>query len=265
MNNAKAELSAVQGQLRSVQPRISPRPAVRAGDEIRDFFKRGDRGQYEGGAADRNSPSIPTWDLPERPQIVRTPRQQARRVAMMQVVGTIVAGCFVLLVTAAHHKSSGDIGKQAVNVQQVDSHVAAQSPAKPSLQYAQQPKELLLPPPAPATAPNAPPTVAVAPNAVPTPSAAPALVRELPPPVNVAAAPREVAVAPVATPTSVSMPVLSKVAVAAPVSHTAAKVTPTLIARAKPVQHVEPVRPPPVVSTSHTAAPKRAVAAFPDD
>ena len=116
MNNAKAALSESQGPRRPVQPRSDPRAiTARPYDEIRDFFKRGDRGQYEGGASDRSSPSIPTWDLPEeRPKvIVRTPRQQARRVAMMQVVGTIVAACLVLLVTAARLKSSNgpEIGR----------------------------------------------------------------------------------------------------------------------------------------------------------
>jgi hypothetical protein len=265
MNNAKAALSESQSRRQPVQPKSSSKAtSARPDDEIRDFFKRGDRGQYEGGVG---TPSIPTWDLPEeRPKaIVRTPRQQARRVAMMQVVGTIVAACLVLLVTAARLKASNGSETQAVNARHADARPAALSPVKPSPQYSQQSKAELAPPPAPAAAPNAPPTVAAA-NEVPTPAKAPAAVQELPAPAMAApVAPREVAVAPSPSPASVSVPAGSKVAAAAKVSHTAAKVAPTSVARAKPAQYAEPIRPPTAAPTTHAATPKRAVAAFPDD
>jgi len=268
MTNAKAALSESQSRRQSVQPRSNSRAAsARPDDEIRDFFKRGDRGHYEGGAADRSSPSIPTWDLPEeRPKaIVRTPRQQARRVAMMQVVGAIVVACLVLLVTAARLKASNGSETQAVNARQADAPPATLSPAKPSPQYSLQSKAELAPPPAPAAAPNAPPTVAAV-NEVPTPAKAPAAVQELPAPVKAApVAPREVAIASSPSSASVPVPAASKVASSAKVSHTAAKVAPTSGARAKPAQYAETIRPPAAAPTTHAAAPRRAVAAFPDD
>ena len=268
MNNAKAALSESQSRRQSVQPRSnSHATSARPDDEIRDFFKRGDRGHYEGGAADSSSPSIPTWDVPEeRPKaIVRTPRQQARRVAMMQVVGTIVAACLVLLVTAARLKASSGSETQAVNARHADARPAAPSPANPSPQYSLQSKAEFAPPPAPAAPPNAPPTVAAA-NGVPTPAQVPAAVQELPAPVKAApVAPREVAVASLPSPASVSVPAVSKVASAAKVSQTAAKAAPTSVARAKPAQYAEPIRPPTAAPTTHAVAPRRAVAAFPDD
>ncbi len=257
MNNAKAEHRAAQGHPGPAQSRSNAHATDRPGDEIRDFFKRGDRGLYEGGAADRSSASIPTWDLPEtRAQIVRTPKQQARRVAMMQVVGTIVAGCLVLLVTAARVKAGGASEKQPVDSRQVSSQPVVLSLAKSNTQFAQHAKAV----PAPAAAPTAIQSVPTAANAASNTIAA------VTAPVN--AAPvvvREVAAFSPVSPASRALPAVSKVATGDLLTHSNAKVAPVSAARAKPVQYAEPVRSPSVAPPSHASAPKRAVAAFPED
>ena len=145
MNYVKAESNRTEGHKYPVQPRQNPQSSatVRADDAVRDFFRRGDRGQYEGGAADLGI--IPTWDLPERPRMVRTERQQARRVILKQVVATVVVACLVLLITAARLKSHDAIEKPAVIALQ-NSSVHAE-PLVPSPVPAQ--PRLLKPPPPP--------------------------------------------------------------------------------------------------------------------
>ncbi|GEM_PF-3193118 len=77
-----------------------------ANQAVRDFFRKGDRGLYEGGPAELALDSSPGWDLPKRVLIVRTPKQQARRIAAMWAEAVLMLGCVAFLVTAAL-KASG--------------------------------------------------------------------------------------------------------------------------------------------------------------
>ena len=80
---------------------------------MRDFFRRGDRGQYEGGPADCGLESLPNLEVPERVAIVRTPQQQARRLALMRFEAVLLAGCGGFLVAATYLNSGGPSEPQA--------------------------------------------------------------------------------------------------------------------------------------------------------
>lgn len=242
MNKAKADLNRTQEHKHSSQPRSNPHASVtaRADDAVRDFFRRGDRGQYEGGKADRNLESMPTWDMPERPQIVRTPRQQARRAVLMRVEAIVIAACLILLVTAARLKSHDGSEKQTGDVLEGNPQPAELLGAKPVQNYRQQ----LKPPPAPVVASNAvqlvPPTANV-------------------PPVQ----PRDVKSAPAINLASGSAPAVSKVDASA--AYKAPKAPAAWAGRTRQTQSTESNTLPSPVSTSNAVAPRRAVAAFPDD
>lgn len=233
MNNANAKTSGAQARKQPVQIQSNSQPpvAVRPDDVMRDFFRRGDRGQYEGGASDRAIDSIPTWDLPERRQIVRTPQQQARRATLMRVEAFLMAACLVLLVTAARSKLIGGSQQQrAVTVESkrpaVEVQVIREQPAQAKLVAASN------------AMPPAPPSI-VAGTAEP---------------------PKMANVSP-ANPASTDAPAVSTKAPAA----VPASATPTPALAARPRRAVQSQYQPAPVSASPAAGPRRAVAAFPDD
>jgi hypothetical protein len=144
----------------SVGPSLAQ--ADRGGNEaVRDFFRRGDRGLYEGGPAEHALDSLPSWDVPERAPIVRTPQQQARRIAMMWAEAAFMVGCVALMVTAAL-KASNHSSPQSTarNVEQSTRQAAAQPLAEAQSTPAR------TAPPAAAKL-SAPPTHQVAINAQP--------------------------------------------------------------------------------------------------
>lgn len=108
MNNANCELRVLPDQRATRQHGTQTRttPLSPHDEAIRDFFRRGDRGQYEGGPADHNIDSLPNSEVPERAPIVRTPRQQARRLALMRFEAVLLAGCVGFLVAAARSNAS---------------------------------------------------------------------------------------------------------------------------------------------------------------
>jgi hypothetical protein len=127
MSNANAKANKTQGHILPVESGANPHPSAanQTNDEIQDFFTRGEIGQYEGGAADRIADSVPTWDLPERLPVVRTPRQLARRAILVRIEALVLAGCLVLLVVAARLKLNNGIEKRTFN-----SHSGIPQPAE---------------------------------------------------------------------------------------------------------------------------------------
>ncbi len=133
MNNSKTA-NETQPHERSASERISHsqiRHRSPTDEVIRDFFRRGDGGQYEGGPADYTFDNLPALDLPERPAIVRTPRQQARRIALMRIEAVMLTGCVVLLVAASRVNSSYSSEPSRVNAAQIPAQHAARSVAQP--------------------------------------------------------------------------------------------------------------------------------------
>ncbi len=171
MNNARLRASDYPVQAHAEQSASQPPALVSGGanQAVRDFFRRGDRGQYEGGPADQVFDSLPSWDLPERAPIVRTPKQQARRVAMMWAEAGLMLGCVAFLVTAAL-KSPNDPSPQSAtsNAEQPMQRAAAHTiapgtglaePMKPSARVIRQPPANALAPMQSAEGVSSPPTV----------------------------------------------------------------------------------------------------------
>lgn len=75
MNNANCELRGLPEQPVTRQHGTQARTATLSPNDeaMRDFFRRGDRGQYEGGPADHSLHSLLKVEVPERAPIVRTP------------------------------------------------------------------------------------------------------------------------------------------------------------------------------------------------
>ena len=240
MTNAKAELNKAPGHSYPNPPRSVPNASanVRPDDEIRDFFRRGNRGQYEGGLADKNSPSIPTWDMPESNVIVRTPRQRARRAVLAQVVAMIVAACLVLLVTAARVRPQNGNAKQTVTTLAANLQPAVVPVPQPRRDITQQFK----PPPMPVVAPSAIPGPATTANSA-------ALQSQI----------EEVATVTAVEKASEPAPFKSAPIVAA--VHREPKTTSTATAQAP---RTRPARSEPVPAPTAPVA-RKAVAAFPDD
>ncbi len=139
MNNSEAEPTTVHRHSDPVRQRSGTYSAVpgRTDDPIRDFFRRGDRGQYEGGAADRSLDSLPSGDLPERPQIVRTPEQKARRTRLMRLEVLLFAACLVLLATAAHRRFIAGNAPQRAHASEADQQHKELSSTEPPLYHEQ--------------------------------------------------------------------------------------------------------------------------------
>lgn len=240
MNNAHAEHSSESNASHLPNRKERTRPE----DPIRDFFRRGDRGQYEGGPADRLD-SLPTWDMPEKPQlVVRTPQQQARRRALIRLEAALLSGCIALLVMAARARSTdaknnGNSPSAQLQSQTVKASETQSPTETPALVMREAP---LLPKPVEAAPPKTNLPAVVVPAPVQAPPAPSARSHEV-------AAPEKGA--------SVS-----------------AKKAPLLAAATKPAAPSAPRSAPapkaslssPAVAPAFAAtAPKRAVAAFPDD
>ena len=134
MNNANARQRVYADNRVAVERVVQPRTAVasRIDDPIRDFFRRGDRGQYEGGPADHSFESLPSLDLPERTPIIRTPQQQARRVAAMWAEAVLLAGCVVFLVAAASMNATIDNQPKVINAGQIPAQQGVRTVVQPS-------------------------------------------------------------------------------------------------------------------------------------
>ena len=134
MNNANCELRGLPEQPVTRQHGTQARTAtLNPNDEaMRDFFRRGDRGQYEGGPADHSLHSLLKVEVPERAPIVRTPQQQARRLALIRFEAVLLAGCVGFLVAAARSNSSGTSELQGASAARDPALQKAQTIARPS-------------------------------------------------------------------------------------------------------------------------------------
>jgi len=133
MNNADCELRRLPEQRAPRQLGAQARtPTLSPNDEaMRDFFRRGDRGQYEGGPADHSLYSLPNLEVPERAPIVRTPQQQARRLALIRFEAVLLAGCLGFLVAAARSNSSATRELQGASTTQAPAQPRARTIAQP--------------------------------------------------------------------------------------------------------------------------------------
>ena len=251
MNHAEAELGKLQEPEHTV--RSQPTPMAARPDDVmvmRDFFRRGDRGQYEGGKADVALNSSPTWDTSERQPIVRTPQQRARRALLMRAEALMMAACLSLLVAAARAKFLDRSVKQFAEPIH-SSEPLAQTLAARLVQNRPAERQ-------PAGAP-APTQLAAAP--VPTANGA----AIIPPPPKASAAAPDVRLAPTPEPPHVSPSVVSKVPAPAAEARVP-RATPKAAATSGPAQTKSaPPYTPASVSTASVVTSRRAVAAFPDD
>jgi hypothetical protein len=239
MNNATLRVSDYPVET-SVGHSVS-QPAAPTSDSanqaVRDFFRRGDRGLYEGGPADEALDGSPTWNLPERAPIIRTPKQQARRIAAMWAEAVLMLFCVTFLATAALQTLGNSSTRSPTgNAEQPDLPAATRVIAAPRQALVQPAK------------PNAPVIARADSNLTP------------------------------AKPVRVAMPVApapelsQRHAAAIPVTvheRKAATAAPTnpVLQRAPSARQTSPttVKRTQATTTTSSVAPKRAVAAFPDD
>jgi len=133
MKNADCEPS------RLPEPRVARQHGTQAqttalsphDEAMRDFFRRGDRGQYEGGPADHRLESPPDLEVTERAPAVRTPQQQARRLALIRFEAVLLAGCLGFLVAAARSNSSVTSELQGTSAAQIQPLQRSQPIAQP--------------------------------------------------------------------------------------------------------------------------------------
>ena len=243
MNNDAAPDTS-RGRTHAARQNASSRSldTKRSDDPIRDFFRRGDHGQYEGGPADRALESLPSVDIPERPRIVRTAIQEARRRTLIRVEALVLAGCLALLVTAARVKSRG---ATQLSYGSPPSRQASEKSVSPQ----PEPKDKPL-----VAQPVAAQPVAAQPD-TPTP-AKPAVSPALEP--LQAVPPRAPQAAGVASVSRVRKPT----ATASLVVPTAQQTTARRVSRAVAPALETELKPTPAPAS---LAPKRAIAAFPDD
>jgi hypothetical protein len=277
MSNSKAQPSRVPNDSPSGTEKLHT-GIERPDDSVRDFFRRGDRGQYAGGPADHVH-SIPTLDLPEKPQIVRTPKQEARRRALIRLEAVLLTGCLGLLVMAARAKSTDATEPSRAGVAQFDARLVEPSAPKapvavqPEVQKAARPEAA---PPAPKTAnepmlnAQAPVAAAAAEPPPPPPKAAnePALnvqAPEAPAAAELVMAPR-VEDAAKSAPAAPEKAASTQTAKRAQPRQASARSVAAAPARPTSAPKAEPVYAPPVAAPAQNPpAPKRAVAAFPVD
>jgi len=278
MSNSKAQTSRVPNDSPSGTEKLHTE-LERPDDSVRDFFRRGDRGQYAGGPADHVH-SIPTVDLPEKPQIVRTPQQEARRRALIRLEAVLLTGCLGLLVMAARAKSTDATEPSRAGAAQFDARIVEPSAPKapvavqPEAQKAARPEAARPPPPKTANEPMLNAQAPVAAVAAEPPPPPPKAANE--PALNIQASEAPAAAEPVKAP---RVEDAAKFAPAAPEkaasTQTAKHVQPRQAsarsvaaapARPTPAPRAEPVYAPPVAAPAQNPpTPKRAVAAFPVD
>jgi len=127
MNNAYYEPSGLPEQRVTRQHgTLSPHD-----EAMREFFRRGDRGQYEGGPADHSHDSLPDLEVPDRATVVRTPQQQARRLALIRFEAVLLASFLGFLVAAARSNSRGTSEPQGASAAQTPVLQGAQTIAQP--------------------------------------------------------------------------------------------------------------------------------------
>jgi len=134
MNNANCELSGLPEQRVTHKHGTPARTTTLSPNDeaMRDFFRRGDRGQYEGGPADHSLARLPNLEVPERAPIVRTPQQQARRLALMRFEAVLLGVCVGFLVAAARSNASGTSEPQGESAAQTPARQGAPTMAQPS-------------------------------------------------------------------------------------------------------------------------------------
>jgi len=272
MSNSKAEPSRVPNDSPSGTEKVHTQ-LDRPDDSVRDFFRRGDRGQYEGGPADHVH-SIPAMDLPEKPQIVRTPQQEARRRALIRAEVVLLTGCLALLVVAARAKSTDATEPSRPRAAELDARIVEPSAPKtpvavqPEAQKAARP-EAAQPPPKTVNEPmlnaQAPVAAVAAEPPPPPPKAAnePALNAQAPeaPAASEPAKASRVEDAAKFAPAAPEKAASTQTAKRELPRQASARSVAAAPARPTPASRAEPVYAPPVAAP----APKRAVAAFPVD
>jgi hypothetical protein len=226
-------------------------PSARTSED--QFFRAGDEGTYEGGAAEQDQQRLLTDsadDVP-LPRIVRTPEQEARRVRLTKVV--VMAMGFIAAIAVfgvvLKRLTPEPIETAPPSAPAAQAPPPAPEPAKP--EPALVPAEPIIPPPPPSAAPPAaepapPPPAAAAPPpaAAPEPPKAPA-----PPPVAAAPAPEpKKPAAPKPEPPVAATPKPAAPAAPAP-------------AKPKPEPAPAPAAPP---AAPPSPGPAPATAAFPD-
>ena len=278
MSNSNAEPSRVPNDSPSGTEKLHT-GIERPDDSVRDFFRRGDRGQYEGGPAEHVHSSH-AMDLPEKPQIVRTPQQEARRRALIRLEAVLLTGCLALLVVAARAKSTDATEPSRASGAQFDARIV--EPSAPKAPVAVQPeaqkaarREAALPPPKTVNEPmlnaQAPVAAVAAEPPPPPPKAAnePALNAQAPEapaasePAKASRVEDAAKFAPATAPEKAASTQTAKHAQprqASARSVAAAPARPTLAPRAEPVY-----APPIAAPAQNPPTPKRAVAAFPVD
>ena len=274
MSNSNAEPSRVPNDSPSGTEKLHT-GIERPDDSVRDFFRRGDRGQYEGGPAEHVH-SIHAMDLPEKPQIVRTPKQEARRRALIRIEAVLLTGCLALLVVAARAKSTAATEPSRASGAQLDARIVEPSAPKAPVAVQQEAARPEAAPPPPKTV-NEPmlnaqaPVAAVAAEPPPPPPKAanePALNSQAPEaraasePAKASRAEDAAKFAPAAPEKAASTQTAKRTQPrqASARSVAAAPARPTLAPRAEPVY-----APPVAAPAQNPPAPKRAVAAFPVD
>jgi len=270
MSNSNAEPSRVPNDSPSGTEKLHT-GIERPDDSVRDFFRRGDRGQYEGGPAEHVH-SIHAMDLPEKPQIVRTPQQEARRRALIRLEAVLLTGCLALLVVAARAKSTAATEPSRASGAQLDARIVEPSAPKAPVAVQQEAARPEAAPPPPKTV-NEPmlnaqaPVAAVAAEPPPPPPKAanePALNAQAPeaPAASEPSKASRVDVAAKLTPAAAPEKAAStQTANRAQPRQASARSIAAAPARPSPARRAEPVYAPPVAAP----APKRAVAAFPVD
>jgi len=102
MNRETQRLSSARQPADRERRRVEPTSSSASLDEeFNDFFDKGDIGDYEGGVAySQPPPKHPAPALEDAPARLHLPQQRERRAFFARVVGAVVAGCVLLLLSA---------------------------------------------------------------------------------------------------------------------------------------------------------------------
>jgi hypothetical protein len=102
MNSNTGKLEDAKADKKRPRTSASAHPSI--DDDFREFFNRGDIGDYEGGVARSQPPSKQKPVLEEPRSLVDASQQKARRAFFARVVAAVVTACIALLVTATRFK-----------------------------------------------------------------------------------------------------------------------------------------------------------------
>jgi CheY-like chemotaxis protein len=262
-SGAPADLSAKTDANRETSSRHKTPPSGRSLESSRSsedqFFRAGDEGTYEGGAAEQGQQRLLTDsdDGGALPRIVRTPEQEARRVRLTQYVVTAMGFIAAIAFFGVVLKRFAPEPAETAPASAPAAHPPAPPPEPVKPAATLPPAEPYIPPPPVSAEPPAPPSAAVP---APTPEAT----KVTPPPVAVAPKPEPkkpeppkpeppVAVKPrPTTPDGPAEPPAPKPAAPKPTAAAKPPPAPT------PAPTAAPAPPPPAAGTPATAA-------FPDE